>query len=61
MNKYYIKNRNTGCYVVETDLGTFYKLDIKVASKFTLNKALKRINNMKHPEYWELIKIKEEK
>ena len=61
MIKYYIKNIHTGCYVSDNDLGTFYKIDVSYATKFTLAQALKRIQKMKHPENWDVIKVEDKK
>lgn len=57
MIRYYIKNINTGCYVSKTEFGEFYKTDVSCATKFTLAQALKKIQKMKHPENWDVIKI----
>ena len=57
MIRYYIKNINTNCYVVDEEDYTLYKLDVSKATKFTLNKALKRIEKMKHPENWDMVKV----
>lgn len=59
MDKYVIKNRNTNCFISDTEFGTFYKVDVSMATRFSLAKALNRLNKLKHPENWDLVKVEE--
>lgn len=60
MIKYCLRNIKTNCYVVDDKDYTFYKLDINKASKFTKSRAINRIDKMKHPENWEIVKVVKE-
>lgn len=57
MIRYYIKNINTNCYIVDEEDYTFYKLDVSKATKFTEKQAEKRLSKMKHPENWVIVKV----
>lgn len=57
MIRYYIKNVNTNCYVVDEEDYIFYKLDVSKATKFTEKQAEKRLSKMKHPENWDIVKV----
>ena len=60
MDKYCIRNKNCGLFVVDDEDYTFYKKTMKEASKFTEKQAEKRLSKMKHPENWKIIKCEVE-
>lgn len=57
MDKYCVKNKETGLFVVDDEDYTFYKPTMKEATKFTQKQGEKRIKKMKHPENWGMVKV----